>query len=85
MAMRPAYSQGAQVEHPKFGFGSVLSCNEEHTVINFDEFGEKKFVTVIVLTALKKSDRVAPAPKRSSRSRKPKAVAAVAVATSVAQ
>jgi hypothetical protein len=84
MGIRTAYPQGAQVEHLKFGFGTVLSCNEEHIVIKFDEFGEKKFVTTIVVTALKKSDRVPPAEKRSSRSRKPKAVAAPVVAAAVA-
>jgi hypothetical protein len=65
------------VEHPKFGLGSVLSSNEEHIVIKFDEFGEKKFVTSIVFPNLKKSDRQPPAEKRSGRSRKPKAVPAV--------
>jgi hypothetical protein len=62
----------------KFGLGTVMSCNEEHTVIKFDDFGEKKFVTPIVLGALKKSDRQPPVEKRSSRSRKPKVVSAIA-------
>ncbi len=78
MGIRTAYPQGAQVEHLKFGLGTVLSSNEEHIVIKFDDFGEKKFVTTIVLNALKKSDRQPPVEKRSSRSRKPKAVTAVA-------
>ena len=59
MAIKPAFAQGAQVEHPKFGLGSVLSCNEEYIVIKFDDHGEKKFVLSIVLPNLKKSDRVA--------------------------
>ncbi len=77
MASKSPFPQGAQVEHPKFGLGSVLSSNEEHVVIKFDEFGEKKFVTTIVFPNLKKSDRQPPAEKRSSRSRKAKAVPAV--------
>jgi hypothetical protein len=77
MASKSPFSQGAQVEHPKFGLGSVLSSNEEHIVIKFDEFGEKKFVTSIVFPNLKKSDRQPPAEKRSSRSRKAKAAPAV--------
>ena len=77
MAIRPAFAQGAQVEHLKFGLGTVLSCNEEHIVIKFDELGEKKFVTPIVLSALKKSDRQPPVEKRGSRTRKAKAVTAV--------
>ena len=77
MAFKSPFPQGAQVEHPRFGLGSVLSSNEEHIVIKFDEFGEKKFVASIVFPNLKKSDRQPPAEKRSGRSRKPKAVPAV--------
>ena len=44
MATKLPFAQGAQVEHPKFGLGSVLSCDEERIVIKFDEHGEKKFV-----------------------------------------
>lgn len=70
-----SYSQGAQVEHDKFGLGTVLSSTEERIVIKFDDHGEKKFVTHLVIGQLKKSDRQPPAEKRSSRSRKPKTVA----------
>ncbi len=70
MAFRTPYPQGAQVEHQKFGLGSVLSCNEEHIVIKFDDFGEKKFLTHIVVTALKKSDRQPPVEKRTRRKAK---------------
>lgn len=74
MALRTPFSQGAQVEHGKFGLGTVLSFNEDHIVIKFDDFGEKKFITTIVLPALKKSDRQPPAEKRNSR-RKAKSAA----------
>ena len=70
------YSQGAQVEHQKFGLGTVLSHSEERIVIKFDDHGEKKFVTPMVIGQLKKSDRQPPAEKRSSRSRKTKAAPA---------
>ncbi len=80
MGIRTTYPNGAQVEHQKFGFGTVLSCNEEHIVIKFDDHGEKKFVTPIVITALKKSDRQPPVEKRSSRSRKKPAATAVSAA-----
>jgi hypothetical protein len=76
MAFRTPFPQGAQVEHGKFGLGTVLSSNEDHIVIKFDDFGEKKFVTPLVLPALKKSDRQPPPEKRGSRSRKPKTAAA---------
>ena len=67
MATKPAFSPSAQVEHPKFGLGSVLSCNEEHIVIKWDDHGEKKFVLSIILPNLKKSDRQPPAEKRRSK------------------
>ncbi len=72
-----SYSQGAQVEHLKFGLGTVISSNDERIVIKFDDHGEKKFVTTMVLAALKKSDRQPPAEKRASR-RKAKAAPASA-------
>lgn len=70
MANKPAFAQGAQVEHGKFGLGSVLNCNDEHIVIKFDEHGEKKFVLSIVLPSLKKSDRTPPVEKRRSSRKK---------------
>ena len=78
MAAKSPFSQGAQVEHPRFGLGSVTLNSEEHITIKFDEFGEKKFVSSIVLPNLKKSDREPPVAKRATRARKPKVVPAVA-------
>lgn len=78
MANKPAFAQGAQVEHNKFGLGSVQVCNDEHVVIKFDDHGEKKFVASIVLPNLKKSDRQPPQEKRASRARKAKAAPAAA-------
>jgi hypothetical protein len=69
------YNQGAQVEHSIFGLGTVLSSSEERIIIKFDDHGEKKFVTTMVMASLKKSDRQPPAEKRASRARKPKVAA----------
>ena len=80
MGVKSAYPQGAQVEHQRFGLGTVLSSNDEHIVIKFDDHGEKKFVTTIVVTALKKSDRQPPVEKRASRTRKRKLAVAPAPA-----
>jgi hypothetical protein len=74
------FNQGAQVEHLKFGLGTVLSSSDERIVIKFDDHGEKKFVTTMVVTSLKKSDRQPPAEKRASRARKPKVAAAAPAA-----
>jgi hypothetical protein len=76
MASKPAFAQGAQVEHPKFGLGSVMSCSDDYIVIKFDDHGEKKFVSSIVLPGLKKSDRQPPVEKRATRARKKTAPAA---------
>ncbi len=70
------YSQGAQVEHQKFGLGTVMSSSDERIVIKFDDHGEKKFVTQLVMGSLKKSDRQPPAEKKRA-SRKKTAPAAV--------
>ncbi|HYZ83759.1 MAG TPA: hypothetical protein VE621_05130 [Bryobacteraceae bacterium] len=70
MANKPAFAAGAQVEHTKFGLGSVLSCSDEYTVIKFDDHGEKKFITSIVVPGLKKSDRQPPVEKKATRARK---------------
>jgi hypothetical protein len=64
------YSQGAQVEHQKFGLGTVLSSSEERIVIKFDDHGEKKFVTPMVMGSLKKSDRQPPAEKKRAGKKK---------------
>lgn len=76
MATKPAFAQGAQVEHLKFGLGSVVSCTDEYIVIKFDDHGEKKFIASMVLPSLKKSDRQPPVEKRATRARKKVAAAA---------
>ena len=55
-----AFNPNAQVEHTKFGLGTVISSNDERMVIKFDDHGEKKFVTPMVMASLKKSDRERP-------------------------
>ncbi len=74
-----AFNKDAQVEHSRFGLGTVISRSEERIVIKFDEHGEKKFVTSMVEGSLEKSDRQMPAEKRRSGARK-KAAAAAPVA-----
>ena len=69
MATKPAFAPNAQVEHPKFGPGTVLSCDEERVVIKFDDHGEKKFVASIVIPNLKKLDREPPPTKKTRAKR----------------
>lgn len=70
MAAKLAFQPGAQVEHPKFGLGSVVECTEDSIKIKFDEAGEKKFVLSIVQPNLKKSDRQPPAEKKRAARKK---------------
>ncbi|MDQ2946498.1 MAG: hypothetical protein M3Y27_11235 [Acidobacteriota bacterium] len=70
MASKPAFAPAAQLEHTKYGLGSVISCTEEHVVIKFDDHGEKKFVLSMVMPNLKKSDRQPPAEKRRAARKK---------------
>lgn len=80
MATKPPFPAGAQVEHPKFGLGSVMSTSDEHIVIKFDDHGEKKFVASIVVPNLKKSDRQPPVDKKRATRKKAAAPAAAAAA-----
>ena len=64
------FNNGAQVEHLKFGLGTVMSSSDERIVIKFDDHGEKKFVTTMVMGSLKKSDRQPPAEKKGTRRKK---------------
>ena len=50
-----------------------MSSSEERIVIKFDDHGEKKFVTAMVMGSLKKSDRQPPAEKKGSRKKKSRA------------
>ena len=72
------YSQGAQVEHQKFGLGTVMSSSDERIVIKFDDHGEKKFVTPMVMGSLKKSDRQSPAEKKRAARKKAAPAAVIA-------
>ena len=72
------YSTGQQVKHERYGFGTVLSCDEERIAIRFDDHGERKFVRSIVM--LEKSDREPPPQKKVTRRRKAAAAPAAAAA-----
>ena len=63
------------MEHLKFGLGTVMSSSEERIVIKFDDHGEKKFVTNLVMGSLKKSDRQPPAEKKRASRKKATPVA----------
>jgi len=70
MATKPPFAPNAQVEHPKFGPGTVLSCDDDYVVIKFDDHGEKKFIASIVIPNLKKIDREPPPDKKRTRAKR---------------
>jgi hypothetical protein len=57
--------KGDRVLQPNYGTGTVTDVNDEHTVIDFDEHGIRKFVTNLVSLSL--TER--PAPDRPARRR----------------
>ncbi len=69
MASKSAFQQNAQIEHPKFGAGTVLTCDDQYVVISFDDHGEKKFVASIAVPHLSKLDREPPVKKTRARKR----------------
>ena len=42
------YKPGRRVSQDQYGSGTVIECNEQHTVIDFDDHGVRKFVTRMV-------------------------------------
>lgn len=67
---KPAFAPGAQVEHGKYGLGSVVTCDDDRIKIKFDDHGEKTFVCSIAVPSLKKSDRQPPVEKRRATRKK---------------
>jgi hypothetical protein len=67
---KPAFAPGAQVEHGKYGLGSVVTCDDDRIKIKFDDHGEKTFVSSIAVPSLKKSDRTPPVEKRRATRKK---------------
>ncbi len=61
----PRYSPGKRVSQAQYGPGTVVESNEHHTVIDFDEHGVRRFVTMMV--ELKSS--TVPAPSKAKRTK----------------
>src|SRR4051812_28876988 len=60
------WKPGDCVEHATFGHGTVIEFNTQRAVIHFDDHGQKKFASQLVV--LKRSDRP-PQIKAARRSR----------------
>lgn len=69
-----AFTTGDRVLQTSYGLGTVMSANERHIVIDFDDHGVHTFVTTVVRLQL--SDVPAPGrPAKRKTARKAKAVA----------
>ena len=67
--------QSQYLRHAKYGLGVVTNSNAERTTIDFDDHGEKKFVTglmVVELLAGAAPNRPKAPTKRASKPRAPK-------------
>ncbi len=63
-----AYTTGDRVCQQQYGDGTVLSCNEYHTIVDFDAHGSRTFVTSLV--RFESCSTVAPIKPVRSRRRK---------------
>jgi Protein of unknown function (DUF3553) len=60
------FAAGKRVTQPSYGAGTIVSTDERHTVIEFDDHGRRTFVTSMV--ALEPSST--PAPERAAARRR---------------
>lgn len=65
------FSESDRVSHSIYGAGTITSIGEQHTIIEFDEHGRKKFMTSIV--EINHCDVQAPPPKKRKTKAKAKA------------
>ena len=72
-----AFKTGQYIRHAKYGNGTIVELGVDRTVVDFDTFGTKKFVTS--LATFEAAEGEAPKRRRSS-GRRAKGVAAKAVA-----
>ena len=63
------YTTGTRVSQGEYGPGTIIESNEHHTVIDFDEHGVRRFVTMMVELT---SSTVAAPVKAKGRARKKK-------------
>ena len=62
------FAVGNRVVQARYGTGTVISSNEYHTVVEFDEHGVRNFSTAIV--KLEKSATMAPRRKKTTKRKK---------------
>lgn len=63
----PSYTPGIRVSQGQYGPGTIIESNDHHTVIDFDEHGVRRFVTMMVKL---ESSRVPPPTKTRGKTRR---------------
>jgi hypothetical protein len=74
-----AYKESQYLKHALYGFGVVTESDSDRTTIKFDTYGEKKFVTSMVVVELVDGD-----PPKAARGTRRKKAAAKEVAPEAA-
>lgn len=64
-----ALQKGAYIKHFQYGLGIVTESNAEHTDIDFDLHGMKKFVTTIMV--VEQAEGTPPPRRRKMRKKAP--------------
>ena len=64
-----ALQKGAYIKHFQYGLGIVTESNAEHTDIDFDLHGMKKFVTTIMV--VEQAEGTPPPRRRKTRKKAP--------------
>ncbi len=67
------YVKGDRVVQAQYGPGTIAEANAQHTIIDFDNFGSRTFITSMV--TLERTSEPAPVKLGASRRRAKKAVA----------
>jgi hypothetical protein len=73
----PSHAKGDRITQVSYGTGTIVDVNAQYTVIDFDEHGQRTFVTTLV--RLEPSETPAPPPRPTGRGKK-KTVKAVKAA-----
>ncbi len=63
------FGKGDRVMQPQYGPGTIVTTDEQYTVVEFDNHGSRRFITTMVTLEATKE----PAPARAAKRRKPAA------------
>lgn len=61
------FSKGHRVTQPQYGAGTITSMDEQYTVVEFDQHGQRRFITTMV--TLETTSEPAPARAREKRAK----------------